>query len=87
MERAMSAMNLSAGLLGYCRFRRSEIKTLIRLWSQRSYTRYELRHLDESSLRDIGLTRSEAESEAAKPFWQGDARVNFAKLPALLQKP
>ena len=67
----MSAMNLSAGLLDYCRFRRSEIKTLIRLWSQRSHTRYELRHLDESSLRDIGLTRSEAESEAAKPFWQG----------------
>jgi uncharacterized protein YjiS (DUF1127 family) len=87
MERAMSAMNLSASLLGYCRFRRSEIKTLIRLWSQRSYTRYELGHLDESSLRDIGLTRSEAESEAAKPFWQGDARVNFAKLPELLQKP
>jgi uncharacterized protein YjiS (DUF1127 family) len=67
----MSAMNLSASLLGYCRFRRSEIKTLIGLWSRRSYTRYELRHLDEPRLRDIGLTRSEAESEAAKPFWQG----------------
>jgi hypothetical protein len=41
--------------------------------------------LDESGLRDIGLTRGEAEFEAAKPFWQGDARVNFAKLPDLLR--
>jgi uncharacterized protein YjiS (DUF1127 family) len=67
----MSAMNLSASVLGYCRSRCWEIKTLIGRWSRRIYSRYELRHLDESSLRDIGLMRSEAESEAAKPFWQG----------------
>jgi uncharacterized protein YjiS (DUF1127 family) len=45
--------------------------TLIGWWSRRIYSRYELTHLDESSLRDIGLARGEAESEAAKPFWQG----------------
>jgi uncharacterized protein YjiS (DUF1127 family) len=67
----MSTMNLSANVLGYYRSGCSEIMTLIELWSRRSYTRYELRHLDESSLHDIGLTRGEAESEAAKLFWQG----------------
>jgi uncharacterized protein YjiS (DUF1127 family) len=71
MERPMSTMNLSASVLGYYRSRSSEIKTLIGLWGRRSYTRHELRHLDESSLRDIGLTRDEADFEAAKPFWQG----------------
>jgi uncharacterized protein YjiS (DUF1127 family) len=67
----MSAMNLSASVLGYCRSRCWEIETLIGRWSRRIYSRYELTHLDESSLRDIGLMRSGAESEAAKPFWQG----------------
>jgi len=67
----MSTMNLSASVLGYYRSRCGEIKTLIGLWWRRSYTRYELRHLDESRLRDIGLTRGEAEFEAVKPFWQG----------------
>jgi uncharacterized protein YjiS (DUF1127 family) len=64
----MSAMNLSASVVGYCRSRCSEIKTLIGRWSRRIYSRYELTHLDES---DIGLTRGEAEFKAAKPFWQG----------------
>jgi len=70
MEQPMSAMNLSASILGYRRSRWSEIGTLIGRWSQRIYSRYELMHLDESSLRDIGLTRGEADFEAAKPFWQ-----------------
>jgi uncharacterized protein YjiS (DUF1127 family) len=71
MEQPMSAMNLSASAGRYRRFRWSEAKTLIGRWSQRIYSRYELMHLDESSLRDIGLTRGEADFEAAKPFWQG----------------
>jgi len=78
-------MNLSTSTISYRRPRWSQIRTLIGLWSQRVYSRYELMHLDESGLRDIGLTRGEAEFEAAKPFWQGDARVNFAKLPDLLR--
>jgi uncharacterized protein YjiS (DUF1127 family) len=68
MEQTMSAMNLSAS---YGRSRWSETKTLIGRWWQRIYSRYELMRLDESSLRDIGLTRGEAEFEAVKPFWQG----------------
>jgi uncharacterized protein YjiS (DUF1127 family) len=67
----MSTMNLSASTISYRRPRWSQIRTLIGLWCRRSYTRHELRHLDESSLRDIGLTRDEADFEAAKLFWQG----------------
>jgi len=39
-------------------------------WHERSVGRWELRKLTERDLRDIGLTRSEAEAEANKPFWQ-----------------
>jgi uncharacterized protein YjiS (DUF1127 family) len=35
-------------------------------WRQRQA----LRALDDRLLRDIGLTRAEAEREARKPFWQ-----------------
>lgn len=42
---------------------------LLDLWAARSEGRQELHHLTERELRDIGLTRLDAESEAAKPFW------------------
>jgi uncharacterized protein YjiS (DUF1127 family) len=38
-------------------------------WQQRSAGRRELVNLSERELRDIGITRSEAEAEANKPFW------------------
>lgn len=31
--------------------------------------RQELRHLDDRSLDDMGITRAEARTEAARPFW------------------
>lgn len=43
---------------------------VIVLWRFRVRTRKALRALDDAALDDIGLTRAEAESEAAKPFWR-----------------
>jgi uncharacterized protein YjiS (DUF1127 family) len=31
--------------------------------------RQQLRHLDAARLADLGLSRAEAEAEAARPFW------------------
>ena len=35
--------------------------------------RRSLRHLDDHLLRDIGLTREQADEEAARPFWDAPA--------------
>ncbi|MGH6899263.1 MAG: DUF1127 domain-containing protein [Geminicoccaceae bacterium] len=42
----------------------------IRLWQERSRGRQQLMMLDEHVLRDIGITRLQAEAEAHKPFWR-----------------
>ena len=34
-----------------------------------AYERRALRNADETTLRDIGVTRAEADHEAARPFW------------------
>ncbi len=41
----------------------------IRTWLQCSRQRRALAELDDRMLRDIGVTRSQARREAAKPFW------------------
>lgn len=41
----------------------------IRTWLQRGPQRRALAELDDRLLRDIGVTRSQARREAAKPFW------------------
>jgi uncharacterized protein YjiS (DUF1127 family) len=38
-------------------------------WRERARQRRRLSQLDDHFLRDIGLTRAEAEEEARKPFW------------------
>lgn len=40
------------------------------VWQERAVERRRLFDLDQRMLRDIGLTRAEAEREAAKPFWR-----------------
>ena len=42
----------------------------IRLWRQRAQGRQQLRAFDDYLLRDIGVTRLQAEAEASKPFWR-----------------
>jgi uncharacterized protein YjiS (DUF1127 family) len=43
---------------------------LIPLWLERTRQRRDLRGLDARLLTDIGLSRYDAEREAAKPFWR-----------------
>lgn len=40
-------------------------------WSLRSRTRATLGRLDPHELRDIGVTPSQARTEADRPFWEG----------------
>ncbi len=40
-------------------------------WNSRQAQRRHLLELDERLLSDVGLSRAQAEAEAAKPFWRG----------------
>ncbi|HEU0156715.1 MAG TPA: DUF1127 domain-containing protein [Stellaceae bacterium] len=63
------------------RFRRGRVRgrlgsigraiATLRAWRQRSRARAELAALDDRMLRDIGVTRAEAEYLSSKPFWKG----------------
>jgi uncharacterized protein YjiS (DUF1127 family) len=59
------------GQLGFKGFRRAAGKLLavLRRWQQLSYERRLLATLDSRMLRDIGVSRAEAERESARPFW------------------
>ena len=43
---------------------------LIRTWRRRAYERQMLAGMSDPLLRDIGITRCDAMSEASKPFWR-----------------
>ena len=45
------------------------IAAVIVSWSERRRSRIALKHLDDHLLRDIGLSRAEADEEARRPFW------------------
>ena len=45
--------------------------TLANTWGQRTRSRRQLGTLDARLLKDVGLTRFEAQREAQKPFWKG----------------
>jgi uncharacterized protein YjiS (DUF1127 family) len=46
------------------------VVTTLRQWRRRARARRELAGLDDYLLRDIGLSRSQAQFESGKPFWQ-----------------
>jgi uncharacterized protein YjiS (DUF1127 family) len=46
------------------------MRAALREWRRRRKGRLELARLDERMLRDIGLTRFDAEYEINKPFWR-----------------
>ena len=48
----------------------SGVRAVLREWRQRKNARLELARLDQRILRDIGLTRLDAEYEINKPFWR-----------------
>lgn len=41
------------------------------VWITRRRTRKHLSELDDHMLKDIGITRTQARKEAARPFWHG----------------
>ena len=41
----------------------------IRVWREIAHERSELRRLSETLARDIGISRTDAEREADRPFW------------------
>jgi uncharacterized protein YjiS (DUF1127 family) len=48
----------------------SGLRVALREWRRRRNGRLELARFDERMLRDIGLTRADAEYEMNKPFWR-----------------
>ncbi len=46
------------------------LMSVLRFWRRRRRDRRELTRLDERTLKDIGLTRSDAEFLINKPFWR-----------------
>ena len=57
-------------LSGYHGLDIMDIARLAQLWVQCNRTRNHLRMLDESRLKDIGLSAAAAQEEAGKFFWQ-----------------
>jgi uncharacterized protein YjiS (DUF1127 family) len=43
----------------------------VSLWLRRLRERAELARFEERDLRDLGLTRADADYELRKPFWRG----------------
>jgi uncharacterized protein YjiS (DUF1127 family) len=49
---------------------RKALMSLIVEWQKRAAGRRQLIRLTERDLHDIGISRSQAEAEANKPFWE-----------------
>lgn len=47
------------------------LTSILETWAERRRQRLTLQGLSDYALKDIGLSRSEAEREARKPFWRG----------------
>lgn len=45
------------------------VVTLVK-WEERRRTRKALQQLDDHLLRDVGITRHEADMETSRPFWR-----------------
>jgi uncharacterized protein YjiS (DUF1127 family) len=48
-----------------------QVKRRITEWQRRSRSRQELEGLSDATLRDMGITRCDAQREFNKPFWMG----------------
>ncbi|WP_380052295.1 DUF1127 domain-containing protein [Falsihalocynthiibacter sp. SS001] len=46
------------------------VAVIVTKWDQRARTRRSLNNMTDSDLKDIGITRGEALTEARRPFWK-----------------
>ena len=60
----------AAGLLGLVRRRVAIASRCAGVWARRRRQRLQLKDLDDHILRDIGISRAEADREMRKPFWR-----------------
>ncbi len=44
--------------------------TTLEMWQDRANQRHRLLEMDDRMLRDVGLSRADAEREGRKPFWK-----------------
>ena len=66
----VSTMSLNLTAIGPSVVSRcTQLKQTVAEWARRVRSRSELANLNESDLKDSGLSRSMAEFEASKPFW------------------
>jgi uncharacterized protein YjiS (DUF1127 family) len=54
-----------------CRAALTAAIATVALWWERGRSRHMLATLDDHELRDIGVTRAEAQLESEKSFWRG----------------
>ena len=67
---AFQAPELSGGAIGALVDGFSSIAATALGWNRRAMDRARLRDMPEHLLRDMGITRQDAEIEAGKPFWK-----------------
>jgi uncharacterized protein YjiS (DUF1127 family) len=67
LEEVEAAMNISND--GSQCPRRGGLNQVLTDWWQQVRSRHELESLDDTILRDIGLSRREERFEQSKPFW------------------
>ena len=58
------------GLLGLVRRRVAIASRYVAVWARRRRQRLRLKDLDDRILKDIGVSRAEADREMRKPFWR-----------------
>ena len=59
----------ATGLLGLVRRRVAITSRYVVVWARRRRQRQQLKDLDDHLLRDIGISRAQADREMRKPFW------------------
>jgi uncharacterized protein YjiS (DUF1127 family) len=66
VSQALARMSIARGESGPA----AGLGDKVKRWWQRQVGRRELARLDEQGLRDLGITRDDAQREAKKPFWR-----------------
>lgn len=67
---ASASLSAHAVAAAPARLLRGAVETLL-AWQHRAAERQQLAALSDYDLKDVGLTRSDAQMEAQKPFWRG----------------